>query len=53
VLRRLVMGHLVLVLAPLLREGAGAVVDPLVAVDLGALLAGAATAAAEGAGGEA
>lgn len=38
VLRHAVVWHLVLVLAALLREGAGSVVDPLVAVDLGALL---------------
>lgn len=35
----LVVGHLVLVLAALLGEGAGAVVDPLVAVDLDLLVA--------------
>jgi hypothetical protein len=39
-LRRLVERHLVLVLATLLREGAHAFVDPLVAVDLGSLVRG-------------
>lgn len=38
VLRHLIERHLVLILATLLGEGADALVDPLVAVDLGAAL---------------
>lgn len=48
-----IVGHLVLVFAPLLGESTSAVVDPLIAVDLlaaGAVCAGAATVVLEGAG---